>query len=179
MDRRTALKSLAITVWGMMVLPGCGTDELQEAGFLYKSLPLNKIQKQNLQSLIDTLLPETDTKGGLELGVDRFLDKLLANCYELEIQESFVVGLDKLEENAKSTHDKSFFDSDRNNREQMLLSMNDEEKIEDKAFFDLTKELAVLAYTSSEYFLTNFTNYEMIPGGYDGCVPVPNEPFKI
>jgi hypothetical protein len=179
MDRRTAIKSLAITVWGMMVLPGCGLEEDQEVGHLYKNLALDNSQKKTLKSLVDTLLPETDTKGGLELGVDRFLDKLLANCYDVETQESFIKGLDSLEHSAKSSFELSFFEADRNSREQVLLKMNDEEKIEEKAFFDLSKELAVLAYTSSEYFLTNFTNYEMIPGGYDGCVPVPEEPFKI
>lgn len=179
MDRRTALKSLAITVWGMMVLPGCSPDENQEMELLYKSLPLDKTQENNLKILVDTFLPETDSKGGVELGVHEFVNKLLANCYEEDIQLSFVEGLNILENSAQEKYGLSFEANGSSEREVLLAGLDDEEKIEEKAFFDLAKELIILGYTSSEYFLTNFTNFEMIPGGYDGCVPVPEQPFKI
>lgn len=179
MDRRTALKSLAITVWGMMVLPGCNPDEIQETELLYKSLPLDETQRNNLRLMVDTFLPETDSKGGVELSVHEFVNKLLANCYEEEIQKSFLDGLNILENKSQELAQVSFGKNSSSQREAILMQMDDEEKIEEKAFFDLSKELVILGYTSSEYFLTNFTNYEMIPGGYDGCVPVPDEPFKI
>ncbi|MBW3468505.1 gluconate 2-dehydrogenase subunit 3 family protein [Arthrospiribacter ruber] len=179
MDRRTALKSLAITVWGMIFLPGCGNEEAEQGSYLYKNLPLSENQKNNLKSMVDTFLPENDTKGGVELGIHHFLDKLLANCYDESTQNAFLGGLDRLEFLSNEMNDTSFFKAADQQRIEVLEALDKEEKIEDKAFYDLIKELIILGYTSSEYFLTNFTNYEMIPGGYDGCAPLPQEPYKI
>ena len=41
-----------------------------------------------------------------------------------------------------------------------------------KDFFNFLKQLTVLAYTTSEYVLTNHYNYVMAPGHYYGCVNV-------
>ena len=179
MERRTALKSLAISIWGMMLLPGCGTgleeNELPDV----KLLPLDALQKENLQSLVDTLIPKTETLGALELEVQGFVDRILANCHELETQNKFIQGLSKLENKAQMMYKTPYKDLGKPEREFVLISFDNIEVAADKEFFDLAKELTVLGYTTSEYFLTKFTNYQMVPGGYDGCVAVPNVPFKI
>jgi hypothetical protein len=179
MDRRTMMKSLAITVWGMMALPGCKPDGTLEESKLFKSLPLSEQQRLNLEKMVDTFLPETDSLGAVQLNVHHFLDKLIANCYPEEVQKSFIDGLSILEQHSKEQFNKSFSASQIADREEILLGLDNEENEEEKAFFDFAKEQIINAYTSSEYFLTNFTNYEMIPGGYDGCVDVPEEPYKI
>lgn len=179
MDRRTALRSLAITVWGMMVLPGCSTEDGGEAPLLTKTLPLTETQKANLQSLVDTLLPKTDTLGAVDLNVHVFLDKLIANCYDEAFQHSFIGGLDALDNEARKVSNQSYADLPQLYREEVLVKMDDEKRETEKMFFDNAKELTILGYTSSEYFLTNYTNYNMVPGGYEGCVSIPDEPFKI
>lgn len=173
------MKSLAITVWGMMALPGCRPGEDGEGIALVRSLPLSDQQKLCLEKMVDTFLPDTDTLGAVQLNIHRFLDKLIANCYPEEEQKSFINGLDILEGKAQDLFSKSFGSLENLQRESVLLGLDNEENAEEKAFFDFSKEQVILAYTSSEYFLTNFTNYEMIPGGYDGCVDVPEVPFKV
>lgn len=173
------MKSLAITVWGMMALPGCRPGEEVEESVLERRLPLNDQQRLSLEKMVDTFLPETDTLGAVQLNIHRFLDKLIANCYPEEEQKSFINGLDILEEKAQGLFSKSFGFLESLQSETILLGLDNEENAEEKAFFDFAKEQVILAYTSSEYFLTNFTNYEMIPGGYDGCVDVPEVPFKV
>jgi hypothetical protein len=179
MERRTALKSLAISIWGMMLLPGCGTGLEENALPDVKLLPLDALQKANLQSLVDTFIPKTDTLGAVELDVHGFVDRILANCYALDIQNAFIEGLSKLESKAKLMHNISYNDIGKPERELLLSGLENVELESDKIFFDLAKELTVLGYTTSEYFLTNFTDYQMVPGGYDGCVAVPSIPFKI
>lgn len=173
------MKSLAITVWGMMALPGCRPGEDVEDSVLVRSLPLNDQQRLSLEKMVDTFLPESDTLGAVQLNIHRFLDKLIANCYSEVEQKSFINGLDILEEKAQDLFSKSFASLESFQRETVLLGLENEDNAEEKAFFDFAKEQVILAYTSSEYFLTNFTNYEMIPGGYDGCVDVPEVPFKV
>ncbi|WP_019599620.1 MULTISPECIES: gluconate 2-dehydrogenase subunit 3 family protein [Rhodonellum] len=179
MERRTALKSLAISIWGIMLLPGCGTGLEENALPEVKLLPLNALQKANLQSLVDTLIPKTDTLGAVELEVHGFVDRILANCHELEVQNKFIQGLSKLESKSQMMFKTSYNALEKPERELVLIGLDNAELEADKEFFDLAKELTVLGYTTSEYFLTNFTNYQMVPGGYDGCVAVPNTPFKI
>ena len=179
MDRRTMMKSLAITVWGMMALPGCGPENQTELKGLVKNLNLNQDQLANLEKLVDTFLPKTDTYGGVDLNIHHFLDKLIANCYPEDQQIEFIGGLNKLEQHAQESFGQRFSALAPQERERSLLMMNDESKPEEKSFFEFAKEQIILAYTSSEYFLTNFTNYEMIPGGYDGCVDVPQGTYKI
>jgi hypothetical protein len=179
MERRSALKSMAITAWGLMFLPACGPDGKELAAGKVKTLSLDKLQHENLKSLVDTLLPKTETLGAVELNVHTFIDRILANCYELEEQQKFIGSLDLVEKKTRETHKMSFAEADKSVREQILTGFDQEELVAEKDFFDQLKELTLLGYTTSEYFLTNFTNYELIPGGYDGCVPVPNEPFKI
>lgn len=170
---------MAISIWGMMLLPGCGTG-LSENGLPdVKLLPLDALQKANLQSLVDTLIPKTDTLGAVELEVHGFVDRILANCHEIEEQNNFIQGLSKLESKSQMMYKTSYKDLEKPEREFLLICLDNEELEADKEFFDLAKELTVLGFTTSEYFLTNFTNYQMVPGGYDGCVAVPNAPFKI
>lgn len=163
----------------MMALPACSPEGEVVRESLVKSLPLNPQQKLNLEKLVDTFLPESDTKGAVSLNVHQFLDKLLANCFPEDQQASFVKGLDMLENIAEQIYTSSFSSLGNMEREAVLMEFDDENFPEGKEFFDFAKEQVILAFTSSEYFLTNFTNYEMIPGDYDGCVDVPEVPYKI
>ena len=170
---------MAITAWGLMLIPACGPNGEKLTSDEVNVLPLDNLQKENLKSLVDALIPKTDTLGAVELNIHNFIDKILANCYESEVQKQFVTTLGILENKSQERFKKSFYKCGQLEREEMLLSMDNEKIPIEKEFFDLSKELVILGFTTSEYYLTNFTNYEMVPGGYDGCVPVPNEPFKI
>lgn len=179
MDRRTVLRSLAITVWGMILLPGCGVENQGQETVLVKNLPLSKLQKKNLKKLVDTFLPKTETLGAVDLHIHHFLDKLIANCYPAENQELFISGMTLLDEKSVKAFGASFSDISQSERESIVMGLDNEENETERNFYEFVKEQVINAYTTSEYFLTNFTNYEMVPGGYDGCVTIPDEPFMI
>lgn len=179
MDRRTVLRSLAITVWGMILLPGCGVENQGQETVLVKNLPLSKLQKKNLEKLVDTFLPKTETLGAVDLHIHHFLDKLIANCYPAENQELFISGMTLLDEKSVKAFGDSFSNIGQSQREIIVMGLDNEENETERNFYEFVKEQVINAYTTSEYFLTNFTNYEMVPGGYDGCVTIPDEPFMI
>jgi hypothetical protein len=39
-------------------------------------------------------------------------------------------------------------------------------------FYATVKRLTILAYSSSQYFLTKVQVYELVPGRWQGCIPV-------
>ncbi len=177
MDRRDALKSMALSVWGMMVLPACGPQDISKPD--YRLLPLDNIQENNLEALVETIIPKSDTPGAADLKVHEFINRLLANCHEEEDQMQFMYGLDLLEERSQAQMGKSFHKLDQEGRETLFLTMDNDQADDQRQFFNETKDMCILGYTTSEHFLTQFTKYEMVPGGYEGCIPVPDEPVKV
>lgn len=170
---------MAISIWGMMLVPGCEPYRKTPGENEFQNLDLNVIQEKNLESMVDTFIPKTDTLGAADLDIHHFINRLLANCYEKEVQVDFISGLDHLEVCSSERFDKSFHRCSQKDRETILLAVESNEEEEIKQFFDQAKELTILGYTTSEYYLSNFTNYNMVPGTYEGCVPVPEKPFKV
>jgi hypothetical protein len=179
MERRDAIRSIALGVWGMVLLPGCDSGDTRESEKSGKLLAIDDIQANNLEAVVDTFLPATSTKGAVELQVDQFISRLIANCYPDAYIKEFIGYLDTVELWSERAEGRSFFLLGRNEREQILENMNDEEEPEaQKAFWEL-KEYCILGFTTSEYYLTQFTKYEMAPGVYEGCIPVPSGDFLI
>jgi len=62
-----------------------------------------------------------------------------------------------------------------------LLSAIEAKKLPDEElnfFYTTTKRLTILAYSSSQYFLTKVQVYELVPGRWSGCVPVKMQSRK-
>lgn len=179
MERRDALKSIALGVWGLVLLPGCDAGDTNETLDSSGLLELDQTQSKNLEAIVDTFLPTTSTKGGVELQVHQFINRLVANCYPQDYINEFVGYLDEVESRSLSTGNQHFFSLGQDEREGVLLSMDDEEQPDAHKAFQEMKEYCILGYTTSEYYLTQFTNYEMAPGHYEGCIPVPSGDFLI
>ncbi len=164
MERRIALKSLVTVAGSLMVLPAC---DLIHRG----PLDLSGKQEKLLAELVETIIPATDTLGGKDLQLPMLIQKIVADCYEPAVKESFVAGLDHLQQMAKEIYGKSFVACGATHRTQLLLQMEQSEEASQKDFYELVKELTILGYTTSEYVLTNFTDFSMAPGHFYGCVP--------
>ena len=166
-SRRKALKN-AISYFGLGlisptlvsgVLSGCKIDNTK------KWIP-KAISKSNLNyiiELIDIIIPETDTSSASKALVHRFIDKMVEGFLsksEIRIIDS---GIDYL-------------------RFKSFLKKNDKEKIKfvskmarDKElnlFFSLMKNMTVLGYFNSEVGATMASNYDKIPGKYEGCIDI-------
>src|ERR1044071_5974218 len=105
MDRRKALKNLAIVSGGLITLPewmaSCGISDstVHQTSF--------SLTEQNiLATLTDTIIPAGNSIGALSVGVDKFLQKLIDDCYEKDVQDNVKTQLKALSVSARSIHGK-------------------------------------------------------------------------
>lgn len=130
------------------------------------------MEQTTLTAIIEAIIPESDTLGAKSVGVPAFMEKMLADCYEKEVIENVEKGLAFVENTATSNYKVPFANLPLSDRQTILLAIEKEEGTDLKAFYTLIKNLTIQGYTSSEYVQTTFLEYKMMPGFYDGCVPV-------
>src|SRR6187431_1378405 len=138
MDRRKAIKNLAIVSGGLITLPqwmvSCGVSDttIHQTSF---SVAEQKI----LASITDTIIPAGNSIGALSVGVDKFLQKLVDDCYEKDAQDNVKTQLKSLDGSAKTTYKKPFADCTQAQREELLLKLSSSGIKAEKDFFDQIK----------------------------------------
>ena len=171
MHRRKSIQNIALLAGGLIALPtwakAWSLDSLPMVGKL-----LNTAAENTLALIIETIIPESDTKGAKSLGVPAFVNTMLADCYEKKVVENVEKGLAMVEKLAIERYQQSFASLTTPQKEQLLLSLEKETDSNLKDFYSLIKNLTIQGYTSSEYVQTNFLKYEMAPGHYHGCVSI-------
>jgi len=171
MDRRKVLKNIAIVSGGLITLPqwmvSCGVSDttVHQTSF---SLAEQKI----LASITDTIIPAGNSIGALSVGVDKFLQKLIDDCYEKDVQDNIKAQLKALEASAQSIHKKLFADCKQSQREELLLKLSASGVKEEKDFFNLMKSETIRGFNTSQKVMTEYLNYKVAPGHYYGCVDV-------
>ncbi len=146
---------------------------------------LNINQARLVTSLVDTLLPKTETPGAIELSVDQFIDLVIANIYDEAGQEKILSEIDAFNARCKEEMGEFFADLSNQERDQVLRK---EEKHNPKfngriwggvvgdqkpvGVYRTLKSLALWGYFSSEAIGENVLSYDPIPGAYLGCIPL-------
>ena len=168
MDRRKALKNIAIVSGGLITLPqwmiSCGASEttLHQTSF---SIAEQKI----LASITDTIIPAGNSIGALSVGVDKFLQKLIDDCYEKIAQDNIKTQLKALDASADAAHKKDFADCTQAQREELLLNLFTPGK---KDYFDLIKSETIRGFNTSQKVMQEYLGYKVAPGHYYGSVDV-------
>src|SRR5574339_570918 len=101
MERRKAIKNLAIVSGGLITLPqwmiSCGVSDtaIHHSSF-------SAAEQGILASITDTIIPAGNPAtigsiGALSVGVDKFLQKLIDDCYEKELQDNIKTQLKALD----------------------------------------------------------------------------------
>lgn len=168
MERRLALKNLAAATLGLVALPAWANNWTQTT--LLPILP--PASDALLADLVETIIPTTDTPGAKSLGVNLFVQRMVADCYDKPTQTTFANGLTTVDELAKKATGQSFTDSTPVQRLAVVKAMMTSTDPQQKAFYNLVIGLTVRGYMTSEYVMTNLTHFQMAPGYYKGCVPV-------
>lgn len=158
MKRRKAIKALLAASGGAIVLPfwmqGCGNREKGgDAGML--------------TAVVDTIIPagKNGSPGAVELGVDRFVERLIADCYEQQVQDSVRKQLTVLE-------GKGFLPASREERQRLLSALAGSADRNEKDFFSLMKKETIRGYNTSQKVMEDYFHYTVAPGHYYGCVAV-------
>ncbi|WP_224996734.1 gluconate 2-dehydrogenase subunit 3 family protein [Cesiribacter sp. SM1] len=172
MNRRIALKNMALVAAGLLVLPGCDTSGWKETAVQATDPLLSAKQEGLLAEIVETLIPTTDTPGAKELKVHAYVHKMVADCFEVDAQEVLIKGLDTTEQLADKKYNKAFAAASMEEKTAILEQMSKSDEATQKDFYELVKGLTIRGYMTSEYVMTNITKYEMVPGRYHGCVPV-------
>ncbi len=171
MDRRKAIQNLAIVSGGLITLPqwmvSCGVSDSN----VHKTT-FSVAEQKILARITDTVIPAGNSIGALSVGVDKFLQKLIDDCYEKDVQDNFKVQLNGLNESAKVKHNASFADCTQAQREELLLKLSASENKTEKDFFYLIKSETIRGFNTSQKVMQEFLGYKVAPGHFYGCVDV-------
>jgi predicted metal-dependent RNase len=170
-NRRKLLKQLAIATGGLVSLPqwmvSCGISDSNVHSTSFSSL-----EQQLLASVSDTIIPGGNSIGALSVGVDKYLQKLIDDCYEKDAQENVKVQLNGLEKSAKTKFKKSFPACSQIERQELFLALSSSNVKAENDFFTLIKSETIKGYNTSQKVMQDYMNYKIAPGHYYGCVDV-------
>jgi Gluconate 2-dehydrogenase subunit 3 len=172
-NRRVAIQQLLVIWAGVALLPSCLQHEQKV------SIPLKLIQvlpedENMLAELAETILPKTDTPGAKDLSAHLFVLKMVDDCYSKTNQEKYIEGMKAFESFVSKKTGKSFTEISPSERQSIVAELDKQKSSEDALsyFFQSTKRLTVQAYTTCEYYMTKIRGYKMIPGKFQGCIPL-------
>ncbi|MBD1386464.1 gluconate 2-dehydrogenase subunit 3 family protein [Mucilaginibacter rigui] len=181
MNRRIAIRNMALILGSAAVLPSCLSDK-GKAVVQLKHLKIDADQENLVNNLTETILPKTDTPGAMDLGINLFVFKMIDDCYDKEHRADFITGLSDFAAEAKKQLGKSFNDSTAKERVTFVSGIDKkskDEKYKDNtkliAFYKMVKDQTVFGYTTSQYFMTKQIVYELVPGRYNAMFPVKSK----
>jgi len=125
-----------------------------------------------LAAITDTIIPTVNGMGAVAMGVDKYLQKLLDDCYEKPAQDNFKKQLQALDAASKKTYKNSFASCTQQQCKAALLAFSTSKIKEEKDFFDLMKSETIHGFNTSQKVLVDFLDYKVAPGHYYGCVNV-------
>ncbi|KQR68168.1 gluconate 2-dehydrogenase subunit 3 family protein [Pedobacter sp. Leaf176] len=185
MHRREALKNVAFLLGGaisastMGVLFESFTLPENEKNFVSYSLQDEKI----FAEFADIIVPTTKSSAGAKAaGLGKFIPMMMQDCYPATMQSSFAKGFKELQDKSMKDFKKSYAALTVAERTKLMvdlraMSLAQKETKSDENrdivyFFTTARDLTLLGYYSSEIGCTKAREYVLIPGKYDGNVPL-------
>lgn len=195
MDRRDVLRFLALGS-ALPAMPGGVLAAFREIHTSLGSVPSLKIftpeQNATVIALSDLLIPATDTPGAKSTRVNEFIDRIVADWYSEEERERFLAGLADVDARSERLFQKDFVHASAAQQSEILCALGEEMAEAREAlaaaprgyrgsaaepagnFYLMFRELTLTGYFTSEAGFTLQLHEEIIPGRYDGCVPLPS-----
>ena len=138
------------------------------------SYALTPLQKATLVALSDNIIPTTETPGAVDVGVPQFIELLIGEWYGDAEKAEMLRGLDGLEERHRAVTGKGFTETHPAGRAEFLATIDgkDGERGSLEAAYRRLKDAIIFGYVTSEPIAKLRTTTPIIPGRYDGCVPI-------
>jgi hypothetical protein len=182
LTRREALQRLSGLVGAALssstvaaLLSGCRAEPAP-AGWAPQALSPD--QADLLGTLVDHIIPRTDTPGARDVGVPAFIDKLLHDWVDPQDRAQFVNGLAGLDDQTRRADGVAFQEATTEQR-QAIVARLDREAIEARQagaeslpFFAVLKEWTLVGYYTSEAGATEELQWLAAPGRYDADLPL-------
>ena len=197
MDRRDALKFLGAAV-AASALPPPMLAAFREIHANLSQPPALKVldahQDATVSAAADLLLPATDTPGAKAARVNEFIDHILADWYSEEDRTIFLKGLADMDVRTQKLFGRDFVSANAQQQAEILRALGEEmaaaligvasapagyrgsapEPADN--FYAMFRELTLTGYFTSEIGITQQLHQEIIPGRFDGCVPIAPGP---
>ncbi|MHA4845722.1 gluconate 2-dehydrogenase subunit 3 family protein [Flavitalea antarctica] len=171
MNRRSAVKNLALASGAMITLPSwmLKIGMTDHPTFV---TDFTTAEQDILAKMCDTMIPAGNAIGALSVGVDKYLIKLIDDCYEPEVKANVKKHLHQLESSCLANQGKSFTDLAFEPRLAALKKISVSENKDDQEFFKLIKSETIRGFTTSQKVMMNYHGYKIAPGHYYGSVNV-------
>jgi hypothetical protein len=173
MDRRTALKYVALSGAAAMLLPGCITDK-KKVSVALNNLQVTPEDEELLAELVDTIIPAADGKpGAKQIEAHLFTLVMVDDCVAPGDKEKFMKGLRAFNSSFESS---KFMEMTAQQKLAALTAFEKDFDSKDESvryFYTTSRGYAIYGFTTSQYFLTEVKNFKLVPGPvFKGCVPV-------
>lgn len=172
-NRRVAIQQLLLIWAGVAFLPSC-LQHQQKVSIPLTLIHIDPEDENMLAEVAETILPKTDTPGARDLSAHLFALKMVDDCFTKPNQEKYIQGMKDFESFVMKKTGKSFMDIGPAEKQAIVADLDQQKSAESGVafFYQSTKKLTVLAYTTGEYYMTKIRGYKMIPGKFQGCIPL-------
>ncbi|MFN3849812.1 MAG: gluconate 2-dehydrogenase subunit 3 family protein [Spirosomataceae bacterium] len=167
MNRREAIQRVTLMLGGVMSAP-LMAGAMGEVLYTGESVAVAADQEALITELADVIIPTTSTPGAKAAGVQKFIIRVMRDCYVKADQDKFYNGLAKFEEGCKFAYGKNFVELSADEKKDAVKKMT----VADKDTFLRLKELTITGYFTSEIGATQALAYLPIPGRFDACIPL-------
>jgi len=192
MKRRIALKQMALYAGGMLVIPSCDFSE-ERILAAYEKLQITDAHYKTLSKVVETILPGGEIRGGRELNIQDFVLVMANDCLSEENQLRYTSGLKQFDPYVQKNYRSRFEKMQQSKAEEVFQEIVKSKKADPENqggmnqklaelsyFLETSKRYTLQGYLNSEYFMTEIMPYKMIPGGFQGEIPIkPSEKINI
>ncbi|MGO4919141.1 gluconate 2-dehydrogenase subunit 3 family protein [Maribacter spongiicola] len=194
MDRRKALKKTGLFASATILMPtmlSLFESCKSEPRLTWKPKFFSEDEAKTISSLVDIILPRTDTPGALDVKADIFIDKVIAEGYDKEGQEYMRAEIVSFNEKCVTKFGNAFYGLSESDKTEIL---KEEEKTSGKfalgiwgtavgpqeeiGFYRSMKSTAIWAYFTSQEMGENILSYDPIPGVYEPCKPLSEVGYR-
>jgi gluconate 2-dehydrogenase gamma chain len=169
-NRREAIRRAAILA-GVALSPGLVTFVAGAQPAATKTY-LTPAQAAVAGAAVDRILPHTDIPGAIDVGVPAFLDRFYGEFMTDDERRLLIAGLDAIEAAAKAAHNGTFASLTSAQQDAVLGAVATSQEAQNPSSFGLIRSTTLLGYFSSERVAKDVLNYDPVPGGFDGCMPL-------
>lgn len=179
MNRREWLKCVSALTVGAVAAPSLlATFDAFAATRAPDYAPqfFNASQSQLVTSVVDIIIPRSDTPGAVDAGVPAFIDQMFTSVYTKEEQDRYLASLAAFDR----AGGKPYLQLDDKQRkalvtklhEQALGHPTDTTSASAANFVLMTKKLTMLGFFMSEPGCTQVLQYAAVPGAYHADLPL-------
>jgi len=135
---------------------------------------LTPSQMATLVALSDNILPTTETPGAVDVGVPQFIDLMVGEWYGDSDKAEILLGLDGIAERHLAVTGKGFTETYPAGRAEFLVTIDgkDGERGSLEAGYRRLKDAIIFGYLTSEPVAKLLATTPIVPGRFDGCIPV-------